>query len=356
VNEPLTDESDMDYYGQVGIGTPPQQFNLLFDTGSSDLWVPGQACTSSSSCLNHKKLDGSRSSTYQAGTQPFSIQYGTGSMTGVVSQDVVTIGGLSVTQSFGEANTEADFFNQTAFDGILGMGYSTISSEGVQTVFNDMVSQLGISPQFSFNMNFFANGGSGGELTLGGYDSSKFTGDLKYSPVTTQTYWNLGLQSVTVNGQDTGVQAQDAAIDTGTTLIVAPDADALAINQALNAQAVEGDGGIFAISCDTSSLPAVTITFPGGSFDVPPSSYVMSNGDGTCISGISGDGGMGLTQWIVGDVFLRTYYAVFDAGNNQVGFAPSKGAGKSGSDDSLGPRPASGPVRPVITPKKAQKA
>jgi hypothetical protein len=353
-NEPLTDESDMDYYGQVGIGTPPQQFNLLFDTGSSDLWVPGQQCTSSSSCLNHKKFDGSKSSSYQAGTQTFNIQYGTGSMTGVVSQDVVSIGDLKVTQSFGEANTEADFFNQTAFDGILGMGYSTISSEGVQTPFNDMVSQLGIPSLFSFNMNFFANGGAGGELTLGGYDSSKFTGDIKYSPVTTQTYWNIGLQSVTVNGKDTGVQAQDAAIDTGTTLIVAPDADALAINQAINAQAVEGDGGVFAISCDTSTLPAVTLTFPGGSFDVPPSSYVLSNGDGTCISGIAGDGGMGLTQWIVGDVFLRTFYAVFDSGNNQVGFAPSNGAGNTGGNN-FGPRPASGPVRPVITTKKAQK-
>jgi len=354
-NEPLTDESDMDYYGQVGIGTPPQQFNLLFDTGSSDLWVPGKKCTQSSSCLNHKKFDGSKSSTYKAGTKTFSIQYGTGSMTGVVSQDVVSLGGLKFKQSFGEADTEADFFNQTAFDGILGMGYSTISSEGVETPFNDMVSQLKIGSLFSFNMNFFANGGAGGELTLGGYDSSKFTGDIQYSPVTTQTYWNIGLQSVTVNGQDTGVQAQDAAIDTGTTLIVAPDADALAINQALNAQAVEGDGGIFSISCDTSSLPAVTLTFPGGSFDVPPSSYVLSNGDGTCISGISGDGGMGLTQWIVGDVFLRTYYAVFDSGNNQVGFAPSNGAGNTGGNN-FGPSPASGPVRPVITPKKTQKA
>jgi len=351
-NEPLVDESDEDYYGTVSIGTPPQNFNLLFDTGSSDLWVPSTSCTSSSPCLNHKKYDGSKSSSYQAGTQSFSIQYGTGSMTGIVSQDVVSVAGLQITQSFGEANTEADFFNQTSFDGILGMGYGSISSEGVTTPFNNMVQQLNIDPVFSFHLGFAANGG-GGELTLGGYDSSQFTGNIQYSPVTTQTYWNIGLQSVSINGQDSGVQAQDAAIDTGTTLIVAPDTDAQAINQLIGAQAVQGQDGVYSISCDPSGLPDVVLTFNGNKFNVPASSYVFSNGDGTCKSGIAGDGGMGLTQWIVGDVFLRTYYAVFDSGNNQVGFAPSAGASSS---DLVGqrriPKASHGPI---VTKGKAQK-
>jgi len=341
-NEPLVDESDVDYYGVVSIGTPAQKFNLLFDTGSSDLWVPSIQCTTSSSCLNHKKFDGSKSSTYKAGTKPFSIQYGTGSMTGIVSQDVVNVAGLSVKQSFGEAKTEADFFNQTAFDGILGMGFGTISSEGVTTPFDNMVQQLGISPVFSFHMAFSASGPPGGELTLGGYDSSKFTGQLQYSPVTTQTYWNIGLDSVSVNGQDIGIQAQDAAIDTGTTLIVVPDSDAQAINQALDPTSVEGQDGTFSISCDTHKLPNAVLTFNGNSFSIPPTSYVFSNGDGTCISGFAGDGGMGLFQWIVGDVFLRTYYTVFDSGNNQVGFAPSAGT------PSFGPRPTPRLTHPPI--------
>jgi hypothetical protein len=351
-NEPLVDESDEDYYGTVAIGTPAQNFNLLFDTGSSDLWVPSVSCTQSSSCLNHKKFDGSKSSSYQAGTQSFSIQYGTGSMTGIVSQDVVSVAGVKINQSFGEATTEADFFNQTAFDGILGMGFGTISSEGVTTPFDNMVQQLKIAPVFSFHMGFTANGG-GGELTLGGYDSSKFTGSLQYSPVTTQTYWNIGLDSVSVNGQDSGVQAQDAAIDTGTTLIVAPDSDAQAINQLLGAQPVDGQDGVYSISCDPSGLPDVVLSFNGNQFSVPASSYVFSNGDGTCMSGIAGDGGMGLTQWIVGDVFLRTYYAVFDSGNSQVGFAPSaKTAGLVGGQRPV-PKASHGPI--VTKGKKTQK-
>jgi len=273
-------------------------------------------------------------------------------MTGIVSQDVVSVAGLQITQSFGEANTEADFFNQTSFDGILGMGYGSISSEGVTTPFNNMVQQLNIDPVFSFHLGFAANGG-GGELTLGGYDSSQFTGNIQYSPVTTQTYWNIGLQSVSIYGQDSGVQAQDAAIDTGTTLIVAPDTDAQAINQLIGAQAVQGQDGVYSISCDPSGLPDVVLTFNGNKFNVPASSYVFSNGDGTCMSGIAGDGGMGLTQWIVGDVFLRTYYAVFDSGNNQVGFAPSAGASSS---DLVGqrriPKASHGPI---VTKGKAQK-
>jgi len=313
--------------------------------------VPGANCTSSP-CQNHQKFNGKKSSTYKAGTKTFSIQYGTGSMTGIVSQDVVSVAGVKIKQSIGVATTEADFFNQTAFDGILGMGFGTISSEGVTTPFDNMVQQLKIAPVFSFHMGFTANGG-GGELTLGGYDSSKFTGSLQYSPVTTQTYWNIGLDSVSVNGQDSGVQAQDAAIDTGTTLIVAPDSDAQAINQLLGAQPVDGQDGVYSISCDPSGLPDVVLSFNGNQFSVPASSYVFSNGDGTCMSGIAGDGGMGLTQWIVGDVFLRTYYAVFDSGNSQVGFAPSaKTAGLVGGQRPV-PKASHGPI--VTKGKKTQK-
>ncbi|MBN3287235.1 PKP1 protein, partial [Polyodon spathula] len=82
--EPMYNDLDIEYYGVISIGTPPQSFNVLFDTGSANLWVPSVYC-SSYACSNHNKFNPSQSSTYQALNTALSITYGTGSMTGFLA-------------------------------------------------------------------------------------------------------------------------------------------------------------------------------------------------------------------------------------------------------------------------------
>jgi len=283
--------------------------------------MPYSACTSPA-CSKHNKFDSTKSSTFVSPGQNFNLRYVVGEVTGLMGQDMVEMGGIPIKQSFGTALTEDESFDGLEYDGILGMGYGSISAERVTTPFDNLVQQKGIDKVYSLYCNFAANGRSGSQLTLGGYDTSKFKGDLKYSPVTQQTSWFIGLQSVTVNGQDTGVKPQDASIDSGTATMFIPDSDATAINKLIGGQPVVGAHGFvfYSLPCDSKGLPDVALQFNGNKFTLSPDGYMIAYG-GNCFSGFVG-GGPGFDMWLVGDIFLRNYYAVFDSAKNQVGFAP----------------------------------
>ena len=52
-------------YGSVALGDPQQNFTVIFDTGSADLWVPSSQCNfSETACFNHQKYNATDSSTY----------------------------------------------------------------------------------------------------------------------------------------------------------------------------------------------------------------------------------------------------------------------------------------------------
>jgi len=127
----LKDFMNAQYYGVVALGTPPQPFTVVFDTGSGNLWVPSSRCKGFNiACLLHRRYSSEQSSTYTKVGKPFSIRYGSGSMSGFTSMDTLTIGGLKLPNvTFAEATSEPGVsFAMTKFDGIIGLGFGRHSS------------------------------------------------------------------------------------------------------------------------------------------------------------------------------------------------------------------------------------
>jgi len=324
----LSDVMNAQYFGEVGIGTPPQMFRVIFDTGSSNLWVPSKHCSFFNiACKLHRQYQDSKSSTFSKNGTEFSIQYGTGSLSGYISKDNVLMGEMTVKgQLFAEAIKEPGMtFIAAKFDGILGMGFPTIAVTGATPVFNNMMDQgLVEEPVFAFWLNREEGAEKGGELTLGGLDPEHYSGNITWAPVTMSAYWEFSMDSLTFGSEDLCAGGCNAIADTGTSLMTGPTEMVKKISTATGATSIKG---ISIVDCaKVSTFPALTITISGRKFTLTPDQYVLKVsefGQTQCLLGIMG---MDIPApagplWILGDVFHGPYYTVYDMGNKRVGFA-----------------------------------
>ncbi|CAB1351840.1 unnamed protein product [Coregonus sp. 'balchen'] len=283
---------------------PTMSFNVIFDTGSSNLWVPSVYC-SSPACQNHAEFNPAQSSTFSWANKPVSIQYGTGSMTGQLAYDTVSVGGISVTQQiFGASQTEAPFMANMVADGILGLAFPNLAASGATPVFDNMMTQ-GLVSQNLFSVYLSGNSAEGSVVSFGDIESNYYTGQITWIPLSSETYWQINMDSVTINGNTVACNGGcQAIIDTGTSQIVGPTSDINNMNSWVGAT--------------TDQYGDVTFTLNGNAFTISASAYTSQNSNG-CMTGF-GNGGTD-QLWILGDVFIRQYYAIFDRQNNSVGLA-----------------------------------
>ncbi|XP_058011257.1 pepsin A-like [Ahaetulla prasina] len=317
--EPLQNYMDIEYMGTISIGTPPQEFTVIFDTGSSNLWVPSVYC-SSGACSDHHKFNPQQSSTFRSTSQSVAITYGTGSMTGFLGYDTVTVGNIQVSnQIFGLSETEpGSFLYYAPFDGILGLAFPRLSASGATPVFDNMMSE-GLVSQDLFSVFLSSDDQRGSFVMFGGIESSYFTGSLNWVPIAAELYWQITVDSITVNGQAIACSGGcQAFVDTGTSLLTGPPNGIASIQNFIGGQYSNGQ---YIVNCNAiNELPDIVFTINGIQYPVPASAYIRQF-QNYCTSGFQ-NMPFQSEVWVLGDIFIRQYYCVFDRANNQIGLAP----------------------------------
>merc|ERR1719487_1925358 len=211
------------YWGTVKLGTPAQEFKVIFDTGSGNLILPAKSC-SMAGCDPHKKFDPKKSSTAKTvvnerGEGSTEISFGTGQISGDYIEDKFCVGGTICSQvRFIAASEESpEPFEETPFDGIMGMGFNDLSMGKGFNLVDDLNDSRQL-PQGQFSVFLVDEGKS--EITFGGYRSDVIASDIVWAPVSHQSYWQVKIEDITFNNKPTGLcgESCQVAVDTGTSM------------------------------------------------------------------------------------------------------------------------------------------
>ena len=322
-----TEYLDLQFFGTIAIGTPEQNFVVVFDTGSSDLWVPSYKGDKNGQLYN--AYNSSNSLTYVKDNRPFAIKYVTGSIEGFLSKDTVHIGHVKASAvTFGEATKqpEGSAFDSRNFDGVFGLGWpSGVSVQGVSPPFLTIAGSLQ-NAMFSMHMSKTNEGSPAGEVIFGGSDTTKYQPGTKVDLpiVEAERYWSVQIDSIKLVFPDLSVHeiANEviAIIDTGSSFNAGPMSTIDHLHTLMDAVKVEKNTALLQYS-EIPLLPDVILTFQGRDFVMKPTDYLVRLDEDLCMSGFMDMDLPKPSSWLLGEVFLTTVYTEYSFKDRTVSFA-----------------------------------
>ncbi|EJK62055.1 hypothetical protein THAOC_17352 [Thalassiosira oceanica] len=347
------------------LGTPPQ---VVFDTGSADFWVPSLSCGKKSiNCKAKKAYDPTKSSTHSSvpsGQQTsFQIKYGSGPVSGKFAEDTVTLGDdyTAEGQTFAVVDSTDGLgvvYGKAKFDGILGLAFPILSRDrdpGVNTVIPNL-KEKGKLKKAMFA--FYLGDNSDGELTIGGYDDTKFEGSITWVDLISPTYWLAPVDQIKFGDKVVADSKVAGIIDTGTSLIYGPKEQVAGMVAAIGGRFIPKIG-LNLIDCNTK-IPDLSLTIGGHEVKIEGSKLMIQDnskqfcfftvatmmfGFGSAqeegesveeemeeevidqMSRLAGEGlpiPAGYHPWLLGDTYMRQVYNVFDYDNQKYGIAVLK--------------------------------
>jgi len=327
----LADNLNDQYVGEISIGNPIQTLRVVFDTGSSDLWISDPQCPD---CENLSAFNKSKSFSHVlVDNQPFIVNFGTGSTMGYEAVEDFVIGGLSCEGAhYGEILTGGDFLRDFNLDGIVGIGFRGLASVTRPTVL-ELIFHQNPTIQRLFSI-YFAGPESpqnASHIWFGGYDLELVGKDVDwyYTPVVRRTFgdfkfWSVKMvsfQGLDISGEilfSTCASGCFAIIDSGTGGIGIPEPAYHYVVNLIN-QRIRCKGNT-CFNTQVEDFPTFMIRFmPDLNLPLKPNHYVSCTSANICVYKIQPI--FGESYWTFGAVFIEAYYTLFDAENLRVGFA-----------------------------------
>ena len=348
----LTNFKNSQYVGTIKIGNPPQDVKVIFDTGSSNFWVTSNRCRDAS-CLIQKSFDSRLSKSYEKIDERVEVEFGSGTIEGTFAKDVVTIGPITIPlQEFGEIEKEdGSIFEKLKFAGILGLSFPSLSNLNYIPIFDNIIKHKLLNNNwFSFYLtdNGYNSAGSiyginnvdskSSELIFGIPSKDYYEGEIQWIKVEDPSYWQISMDDVYINDQPLEICKKNISgkcklvIDTGTSIITAPSEDIYKL--------------LKNIPDDCSyNNPKVSFVVGDKKFELEAKDYMMKSNirnslieKGTkklrfkSISNrLCKRGFMPLDVdpprgpiWVLGDIFLRKFFVIFDRDEKRIGIAIRK--------------------------------
>ncbi|EHK97989.1 putative Aspartic-type endopeptidase ctsD [Glarea lozoyensis 74030] len=246
------------------------------------------------------------------------LQINLWNVSGATGQDTLSMAGFKVTTTVGVAQYASDDFNHFPMDGILGLSLAKGDSPHF---WESMAASKALKSNiFGLDINRNSDGANDGLITFGAVDTTRFTGDIKYYPVADNPEgdWAVAIGDIGFGTSKSGIKGRLAYIDSGTSFIFGPPEDVKKFH-ALIPGAATTDGSTYTVPCDTTA-PA-SFTFGSETYNISPKDWVSPKVNGACTSNFYGVAVVSETSWLVGDVFLKNVYAVFDYDKTRLGFA-----------------------------------
>uniref|UniRef100_A0A914C6J2 Peptidase A1 domain-containing protein n=1 Tax=Acrobeloides nanus TaxID=290746 RepID=A0A914C6J2_9BILA len=369
------DWEDAEYVGNITIGTPEQRFIVVFDTGSSNLWVPDKncdlvggvctnycepgsvwcpffcdypsCCTAGNSdssrifkkpnnlitCGGKHLFDSSKSSTYKKNGQQFTIPYGRDNTTGYLGMDTVRFGDTQQlvipNTTFGLATyISNDFNDDNIIDGVLGLGFTSLAVDGVVPPLINAYNQHVIDrPLFTVYLQALGDSVDvvGGVITYGDIDTQNCGPVIAYQPLTAEGYWQFRMQSISAVSFSSS-DGWDVISSTGAQYIGGPQGVVDGLAKAVGAQWNEDDQTYY-IDC-FSDYGQVTVNIGGKQYQIHKKSMLTDLGGGTCSWNVFPINSFGHgAAWVLGAPFITSFCNIYDFGQNRIGFASAVGSG-----------------------------